>query len=257
MKPVIVTLEPMADGSESTTTVATFEEAFGEHSYAWGKKKKSADDKKSTTTPSATPKDKPKKDGFFSKEKREARKEKRVERRVERRANRKAKYGARPLKTFVHNGVQKFKDKLPKLRKNKKANGEVAFEKTMPDGTVKEIPKSQVKTIPSAKGGEENHFDMADVNTQKAVVQTVLDNGEVELSKLYNQEETETIPNEQGVDTVYKKEDVADSGDASTTSSSSTGMSKGMKIGLIVGGTALVLGIVAFVIYKSKQGKGK
>ena len=40
MKPVIVTLEPMADGSESTTTVATFEEAFGEHSYAWGKKKK-------------------------------------------------------------------------------------------------------------------------------------------------------------------------------------------------------------------------
>lgn len=255
MKPIVVTLEPMADGSEGTTTVATFEEAFGEHSNAWGKKNKSTDDKKSTATPSVPTTDKPKKQGFFSKEKRAERKEHRVEKRTERRANRKAKYGARPLKTFVHNGVQKFKDRLPKLRKKKKANGEVAFEKTMPDGTVKEIPQSQVKTIPSAKGGEDNHFDVADVNTKKAVVQTVLDNGEVELSKLYNQEETETIPNEQGVDTVYKKEDVSDSGDASAPPSSDTGMSKGMKIGLIVGGSALVLGIIVFAIYKSRKVK--
>lgn len=249
MKPTIVTLYPQTDGSEGTTTVATFEEAFGDFSNAKGKDKKTTDAKKTTSTPS----DKPKKQGFFSKEKRAERKV----HRTERRANRKAKYGARPLKTFVHNGVQKFKDKLPKLKKKKKADGTVAFEKTMPDGTVKEIPQSQVKTIPSTKGGEDNHFDVADVNTQKAVVQTVLDNGEVELSKLYNQEETETVPNEQGVDTVYKKEDVADTGDASTLPTSDTGMSKGMKIGLIVGGSALVVGIIVFAIYKSRQGKGK
>jgi hypothetical protein len=34
-------------------------------------------------------------------------------------------------------------------------------------------------------------------------------------------------------------------------------MSKGMKIGLIVGGSALVVGIIVFAIYKSRQGKGK
>ncbi len=33
------------------------------------------------------------------------------------------------------------------------------------------------------------------------------------------------------------------------------GMSKGLKIGLIVGGSVLVLAIVGLVIYKSKQGK--
>lgn len=245
MKPTIVTLYPKADGSQGETKVATFEEAFGDFSNAKGKDKKNTDSKKTTSTPS----DKPKKQGFFSKEKRDERKE----RRAERKANRKAKYGARPLKTFVHNGVQKFKDKLPKLKKKKKANGEVAFEKTMPDGTVKEIPKSQVKTIPSTKGGEDNHFDMADVNTQKAVVQTVLDNGEVELSKLYNQEETETVPNEQGVDTVYKKEDVTDD---STNPPSDSGMSKGMKIGLIVGGVVLLAGII-FVAVKSSKSNAK
>lgn len=34
-------------------------------------------------------------------------------------------------------------------------------------------------------------------------------------------------------------------------------MSKGMKIGLIVGGVVLVLGIIGFVIYKSSSSKGK
>jgi hypothetical protein len=37
----------------------------------------------------------------------------------------------------------------------------------------------------------------------------------------------------------------------------SSKMSKGMKIGLIVGGSALVVGIIVFAIYKSRQGKGK
>lgn len=263
MKPIVVTLEPMADGSEGTTTVATFEEAFGEHSNAWGKKKKSTDGKTTPPTgdgktpPSTTP-EKKEKTGYFSKNKTKERREDRDKTREKRRADRKAKHGARPLDSIVKNGLKKFKDKLPKLRKVKGADGKDKFEKELPDGTKQEVSKDQVQIVPPpTSGGQESFFDKKDLNTKNEVVKTVLANGEVELSKIYAPEETEQIPSEQGGEPVtYKKEDVADSGDASITASS-TGMSKGMKIGLIVGGSVLVLGIVAFVIYKSKQGKGQ
>lgn len=263
MKPIIVTLEPMADGSESTTTVATFEEAFGEHSYAWGKKKKSKDEKTpptgdGKTPPSSTTPEKKEKTGYFSKNRIDERRTDRKATREKRKADRKAKYGARPLDAIVKNGLKKFKDKLPKLRKVKTADGKDGFAKDLPDGKTVTVPSDQVTTVPSTNGGQPSFFDKKDLNTPNEVIKTVLPNGELELAKIYSPEQTEQIPNEQGGEPVtYKKEDVADSGDASTTSSSSTGMSKGMKIGLIVGGTALVLGIVAFVIYKSKQGKGK
>lgn len=266
MKPVIVTLEPMADGSEGTTTVATFEEAFGEHSYAWGKKKKSTDGKTPSTSDGKTPTpntdgkgntlEKKEKTGYFSKNRIKERRDDRHATREKRKSDRKAKYGARPLDAIIKNGLKKFKDKLPKLRKTKGTDGKDKFTKENPDGTTTDVPKDQVTIVPPpTAGGQESYFDKKDLNTPNEVVKTVLPNGEVELSKLYNQEETETIPNEQGVDTVYKKEDVVDSGDAS--SPPSTGMSKGMKIGLIVGGSALVVGIIVFAIYKSRQGKGK
>jgi hypothetical protein len=259
MKPVIVTLEPMADGSEGTTTVATFEEAFGEHSYAWGKKKKSADGKTpptgdGKTPPTSTTPEKKEKTGYFSKKRIDERRTDRKDTRTKRKAERKAKWGARPLDAILKNGLKKFKDKLPKLRKTKGTDGKDKFTKENPDGTTTDVPKDQVTIVPPpTAGGQESYFDKKDLNTPNEVVKTVLPNGEVELSKLYNQEETETIPNEQGVDTVYKKEDVVDSGDAST--SPSEGMSKGLKIGLIVGGSVLVVGIIAFVVYKSRQSK--
>lgn len=262
MKPIIVTLEPMADGSESTTTVATFEEAFGEHSYAWGKKKKSKDEKTpptgdGKTPPSSTTPEKKEKTGYFSKNRIDERRTDRKATREKRKADRKAKYGARPLDAIVKNGLKRFKDKLPKLRKTKGTDGKDKFTKENPDGTTTDVPKDQVAIVPpSTAGGQESYFDKKDLNTPNEVVKTVLPNGELELAKIYSPEQTEQVPSEQGGEPVtYKKEDVVDSGDAST--SPSTGMSKGMKIGLIVSGTVLVLGIVAFVIYKSKQGKGK
>lgn len=261
MKPIIVTLEPMADGSESTTTVATFEEAFGDYSeFKWGKKNKSKDEKTSPTgdgkTPPTTP-EKKEKTGYFSKKRIEERRTDRKDTRTKRKAERKAKWGARPLDAILKNGLKKFKDKLPKLRKTKGTDGKDKFTKENPDGTTTDVPKDQVTIVPpSTAGGQESYFDKKDLNTPNEVVKTVLPNGELELAKIYSPEQTEQVPSEQGGEPVtYKKEDVVDSGDAST--SPSTGMSKGMKIGLIVGGSVLVLGIVAFVIYKSKQGKGK
>jgi len=260
MKPVIVTLEPRKEGD--TLEVATFEEAFGEHSNAWGKKKKSADGKTpptgdGKTPPTSTTPEKKEKTGYFSKKRIDERRTDRKDTRTKRKAERKAKWGARPLDAILKNGLKKFKDKLPKLRKTKGTDGKDKFTKENPDGTTTDVPKDQVTIVPPpTAGGQESYFDKKDLNTPNEVVKTVLPNGELELAKIYSPEQTEQIPSEQGGEPVtYKKEDVVDSGDAS--SPPSTGMSKGMKIGLIVGGSALVVGIIVFAIYKSRQGKGK
>lgn len=212
---------------------------FDDYSEARGKKEEKSDDK-------------PKKLGYFSKEKKDARKEKRSEKkeerkekRAERRADRKAKRGARPLKTIFKNGVKKFKDALPKLKKKVNSGGAETFVKTLPDGTVKELTKEMVKVIPASKtGGEQSIYDLADINTSKEVLQTVNPDGSIDLHKEYSESETETIPDEIGTEQVYKKEDVEDTEGT---------MNKNLKIGLIVGGVLLLAtGIFIAVRMSSK-----
>jgi hypothetical protein len=209
---------------------------------------KTGKDVKAATTDTKAPKEH---HGFFSKEKMDARKAKRETRRSER----KAKYGARPLKKMIVNGVHKFKDALPKIRKKKKADGTTVGEKTMPDGSKKEIPLDQIHTVPSSKPGvEPTLYDKKDVATSGEVVKQVNPTtGEVDLSKTYTPEQTEAIDGDNGGEpVVYKKEDVIDK---DAVDAEKPGMSSGMKTTLIVGGIVIGVAIVAFIIYKSSKSK--
>lgn len=218
----IVTNAPIFVGNES------------DYSFASGKPKKSASAKKEMR------KEKRTENKIERSEKREVRQEKRAERR----ANRKAKYGARPLIGMTKAGVQKFKDKLPKLHRKVKENGEEIFEKQMPDGQVKELTRSAVQAV-----GTNDFFDKADINTPKEVVQTTMPDGSVDLHKEYDSSETETVADANGTEQVFKKEDVQDD------SKFWTSWSTGKKIGVVVGGLAVV-GIIGYVIYRSRK-KGK
>lgn len=227
----VITSNPIVYGNDS------------DYSYASGKKKK---DKKE---------DGSKKPGIFSKEKRTERagkREVRQEKREKRRANRRAKYGARPLEGMVKNGVQKFKDKLPKLNKKTKANGEEVFEKKMPDGQVKELVKTAIQIVPQGSG-EPAYYDKADINTEKEVVQTKLPDGSVDLHKEYSADETEKAKGADGKESVFKKEDTED--DDGTTKKGWSSLSTPVKAGIIIGGIA-VLSFIGYKIYKgSKKGK--
>lgn len=194
------------------------------------------------------PKDKGKKEktGFFSKQKREERKTVRQARREERRKLRKARYGARPLIGMVKAGKKYFKDRLPKLKR--KANGN--YEKTLPDGKTIEIPKEQVTVIPAPKN-QPNAIpaviETKDLQTPAEVVTQVV-NGEVEVSKNYTEQQTEVAVDDNGVEQVYKKADVVDV----DSTEAKKPMSTGMKIGLALGGVA-VLGLIGYLILRKKK----
>lgn len=248
----------------TTTAPILFQDKSGQLSYsnASGSRKSKKDSTAAKPSVTASKDATVKKTGFFSKEKRADRKENRIENRAERKENRanrkaarKAKYGARPLKKMIVNGVHKFKDALPKLRKKKKSDGTTVGEKTMPDGTTKEIPLGQIHTVASSKqGAEPTLYDKKDLATSGEVVKQVNPaTGEVDLSKTYTEEQTETIDTENGGEPeVYKKEDVIDK---DAVDAEKPGMSSGMKTTLIVGGIVIGVAIVAFIIYKSSKSK--
>jgi hypothetical protein len=160
----------------------------------------------------------------------------RKENRDRRRATRKAKKDARALKKVSKNGKEIYQDKLPTLNKDASGN----FTKTLEDGTSVSVPANQTQTI-VAPNGTSTTFDKKDIDTPKELIKTINPTtNQVELIKEYTPEETEVAFDNAGNEQVYKKADVG-------------GMSKGLKIGLIVGGSVLGLALIGLIIYKLKK----
>ena len=153
-----------------------------------------------------------------------------------RRATRQAKKDARALKKVNKNGKEVYQDKLPILTID--ANGN--YIKTNPDGSTTIIPKEQIKVIVNPNGTN-TVYDSKDINNAQNVIQKFDTNtNQTQLIEEYTQEQTEVALDEKGNEQVYKKADVG-------------GMSKGLKIGLIVGGSILGLALIGLIIYKLKK----
>ena len=186
------------------------------------------------------------------------------EARAERKENRKSKHGSRPLKTIMKNGKTWFKDHLPKAKKKAKANGTVVYEytppstPTVPNPVPVELKKEEVVIIPNAVDpNNPSVYAKIDMETPKEVQQIInKTTGEVVLTKEYQPDEVEMVvepvnpdqPAGPTVESVYKKEDVIDQG---AKDDKKPGMSKGLKIGLIVGGVVL-LGAIIYFATRSK-----
>ena len=86
-------------------------------------------------------------------------------------------------------------------------------------------------------------YDATNIPKGKEIVETVNENGQKIAGVEYKPDEVVAVTGTDGNIEYHTPEAVG-------------GMSKGVKVALIVGGSLLVLGIVAFVIYKSRN-KGK
>jgi len=171
------------------------------------------------------------KEGFFSDSKKDIRKGKRTKRQEKR----KAKKSARKLKLDKNSdGSITFTDFIPKLRKSKNpSTGELEITKKNPDGSIVKIAPRQVKEIDTGLAGKVL-IDSEDVKNSEMVIE----NGEP-VVKL-KESEVEKVDFPDGSIGFARKNEV-------------DGMSKGLKTGLIVGGSALVLGLITFLIVKSNK----
>lgn len=154
----------------------------------------------------------------------------------------KAKRNARKLKRLKNKeGKEGFVDVIPPLLKG--ADG--TFKKTLPDGSTQTIPSSQVQ-----KGADGNIYYTEDLKVsenQKAPTVMTDEAGNKFLGTEIPLEDTHTLtttPDAGSVNEVYKKSDVIDE-NGTPLASTKGGMSKNLKMGLIIGGgLLLVIGIV-------------
>lgn len=177
--------------------------------------------------------------GFFSKTNRDARKLKRQNRKTVRK-------GGTPLQTYAGPGGTKvYKEALPIISPN--ADG--SFTKIIPenldnDAEVVILPPEQITKIETPGPGPDVFVDKGDLaeNPEKEVkTQINPTTGDPEAVKDYTEDEIELVEDEDtGKKEAYKKTDL----------NPKKGMSKGLKIGLIVGGV-VVVGIVSYLIYKN------
>jgi hypothetical protein len=106
------------------------------------------------------------------------------------------------------------------------------------------IPKENITT-----GADGKLYDKKDIDPNKTFVDTDAQ-GNKSLVNEYFEDEVAIGRNAQGQEVIYAKEDVA-----SSTPVEEKGMSKTMKFSLIVGGSVLFIGVVAFLIYNSRKNK--
>lgn len=158
---------------------------------------------------------------------RQLRRSNRQARRQDRRANRKDK-----------RADKLYEKKLAKAEK--KANGQ--YTKKGDDGQEVTIPKERV-----TKGEDGNLYDKNDIKSGKTFVDTDAQ-GNKSLVTEYFEDEVAIGKDAQGQEVIYAKEDLA-----SPTPVEEKGMSKTMKFSLIVGGSVLFIGVVAFLIYNSRK----
>ncbi len=198
--------------------------------------------------------------GFFSKENRAERKENRAEKKVERKENRaekkeerkanggffskenralrkekrKAKRTARKLKLDKDkDGRITFKDFIPKLRKTKNSQtGLLDVTKQNPDGTTEIVPENRIKEVSDGKGGK-HLVDTKDVGDKP--IDVVGDDIVI------------TLPEEEVEEMTF-----SDGTDGYARISDKEGMSRSLKIGLIVGGSILGLGLITYFIVRKK-----
>ena len=124
----------------------------------------------------------------------------------------------------------------------KRANGQ--YVKKDDKGQDIPIPKENITT-----GEDGNIYDKNDIKSGKTFVDTDAQ-GNKSLTTEYFEDEVAIGKDERGNEVIYAKEDVA-----SSTPAEEKGMSKTMKFSLIVGGSVLFIGVVAFLIYKSRKNK--
>jgi hypothetical protein len=133
-------------------------------------------------------------------------------------------------------GGDKYVDILPPVE-----NGQ----KTLPDGSKVTVPTEQ-----TAQGQDGKTYDKKDLEgTGETKVIKNEETGQNELAKVIDAKDVTNLTTEDGQQIPFKNSDLDEN---------KGGMSKGLKIGLIVGGAVLVLGIVGYLIYRSSnKGKGK
>jgi hypothetical protein len=136
----------------------------------------------------------------------------------------------------TNTGTEKYVDVLPPV---------IDGYKTLPDGSKVAVPNEQ-----TAQGQDGKMYDKKDLEgTGDTQVITNEETGEKELAKIIDEKEVTNLKTEDGEEIPFKNTDLGEN---------KKGMSKGLKIGLIVGGSLIVLGIVAYLVYRSKnKGKGK
>lgn len=163
-------------------------------------------------------------------EKRAERKESRIEKRAERKTRRKANSKARKLKLDRNqDGSITFKDFIPKLNKNRNSNtGLLDVTKKNPDGSIDKVKEKDIVEV----GGEA--YDKNDIDG-------------LEVKKDSKGETYVDVPKEQTEEVEFTNGDVG--------FTRKKGMSKGLKIGLIVGSSALVLGLITFFVVKASKKK--
>jgi hypothetical protein len=245
----VKTRNPIRTVNSNVRANASFSYAFGDKiidkitnkisKEEGGEDEKGKDDEKG--------KEKKAKTGYFSKDRKAARKDDRIKTREERRAKRIAKYGARPLIGMLKAGKKNFKDRLPKLKK--KANGD--FEKTLPDGTIVDVPKEQVQILPPPAGAPAGTppiaVEKAELKTGGQIA-TEKVNGEVIVTNTYAETQTEKAVDDKGQEQVYKKADVVEEG----SKDAKKPMSTLVKVGLGVGAAA-VLGVIIYLVVRPKK----
>jgi hypothetical protein len=235
-----------------------------DHSNALGDKFRERRARKGKTTGGIK---KSKGDGFFSKEKRSERKTGRQDRREERdgffsatnRAKRKAnrekrksaRKGATPLETTMGPGGTKvYLDPLPPVTQNTDGSFTKVLPGNMdfPEKIVVDVPPGDITKVPTPGPGPDILVDAKDLNaepTKPPIIAKDPLTGAPAIKKEYVEEEIDIVEDETtGQQQVFKKADVEPG----------TGMSKGLKVGLIVGGV-VVAGVISYVIYKSMKAK--
>lgn len=130
-------------------------------------------------------------------------------------------------------GNKEAKDGTSKSANTDDTKEQDVFTKVLEKATP-ETPKDKVVTV----GNQQ--FSTEGIEKGKEIVETISETGAQIAGVEYKPEEVVAVEGTDGNIKYYTPEQTG-------------GMSKGMKIGLIVGGAVLVLGIVGVIIYKSRK----
>lgn len=137
---------------------------------------------------------------------------------------------------------------LPKETPEEKVKADakaMADENKDTDIFTKELPPAKASTPPeNIVDIAGKKYDATDVPKGKQIVETIDENGNKIAGVEFKANEVVGVTGADGNIEYHTPDAVG-------------GMSKGVKIALIVGGSLLVLGVIGFVIYKSRANKGK
>ena len=159
----------------------------------------------------------------------------------------KVKEGAKKL---IHHKKKTATSTPPSGASSKTAKGRDDAQKRAPSGDSQQGADVFTKPLPEATAGTPpdkivdvagKKFDASELPSGKEVVQTTDESGQTIAGVEYQPSEVVAVTGANG-NVEYHTPDAV-------------GMSKGLKVALIVGGSLLVLGIVALVIYKSRKNK--